>query len=187
MLNPRLAGRYAKSLIDLAIEKNQLDAVYNDMLFLQSICRSSRDFVILLKSPVVKADKKDKILEAVTKDKIGTITASFNKLLVAKGREFYLPEIVDAFIQQYKKYKDIHIVKLTTAVPVSEEVKNTIVNKIRSVTKMQNIELNTEVKEDIIGGFVLEVGDQLIDASILYDLNNVKKQFRSNDFIYKIR
>jgi F-type H+-transporting ATPase subunit delta len=187
MLNPRLAGRYAKSLIDLAIEKNQLDVVYNDMLFLQSICRNSREFVTVLKSPVIKADKKDKILEAITKDKISTITASFNKLLVHKSREFYLPEIVNAFIQQYKDYKNIHTVKLTTAVAVSEEVKNAIVNKIRSVTNMQNIELNTEVKEDIIGGFVLEVGDQLIDASILYDLNNVKKQFQNNDFIYKIR
>ncbi len=187
MQNPRLAGRYAKSLIDLAIEKNQLDAIYADMLFLQSVCRNSRDFVNLLKSPIIKADKKDKILEAVTGNRIGPITAAFNKLLISKGREIYLPEIIEAFIEQYKQYKGIHTVQLTTAVPVSEELKKEIIDRIKSGASMQQIELNTVVKEEIIGGFVLEVGDQLVDASIAYDLNNVRQQFRNNDFIYKIR
>jgi len=187
MPNPRLAGRYAKSLMDLAIEKGQLDAVYKDMLFLQDICNNSRELVTVLKSPVIKAEKKEKILDAITKDKIGIITATFNKLLTKKGREFYLPEIITAFIQQFKDHKGIYIVKLTTAMPVSEELKKAIVNKIKADTSMQLVELNTEVKEDIIGGFILEVGNQMVDASIAYDLNNVRKQFANNDFIYRIR
>jgi F-type H+-transporting ATPase subunit delta len=111
----------------------------------------------------------------------------FNKLLIKKGRETYLPEIAKAFIQQYKDHRNIFSVKLTTAVPVSEELKNAILNKIRTETAMQHLELETAVKEDLIGGFVLEIGDQLVDASISYDLNNVRKQFRNNDFIYKVR
>jgi F-type H+-transporting ATPase subunit delta len=187
MPNPRLAGRYAKSIIDLSIERNELDAVYGDMLLLQSICKGNKDFVAILKSPVIGGDKKQKIVQAVTEGKVTTLTATFNSLLISKGREAFLPEIVDAFVQQYKHYKGIHIVKLTTAVAVSDDVKNSIVEKIKSTTSMQNIELNTEVKEEILGGFILEVGDQLIDASIAYDLNNIKMQFRNNDFIYKIR
>jgi F-type H+-transporting ATPase subunit delta len=187
ILNPRLAGRYAKSLIDLSVEKDQLEAVYKDMLFLQAICTASRELVSLLKSPVVKGDKKDKILDAVTAGKIGTITATFNKLLIRKGREAYLPEIVTAFIQQYKDIKDIHTVKLTTATPVSEELKKVILDKIRSATDMQKLELESKVDESLIGGFVLEIGDQLIDTSVAFDLNNIRKQFRNNDFIYKIR
>lgn len=187
MPNPRLAGRYAKSLIDLAIEKDQLEAVYNDMLYLQAICRSSRELVNLLKSPVVTADKKDKILDALTAGKISVITASFNKLLMKKSRESFLPEIATAFIQQYKDLKGIHTVKLTTAMPVSDDLKKVLLDKIRSSTNMQNLELNSEVKEDIIGGFVLEIGDSLVDVSVAYDLNNIKKQFQNNDFIYKIR
>ena len=146
MPNPRLAGRYAKSLIDLAIEKNQVDEVYNDMLFLQSVCMN-KDFVNLLKSPVIQTGKKENILDALTKGKISVITASFNKLVLKKSREVFLPEIVTAFIQQYKKYKGIYIVKLITAAPASEELKNSILNKIRSETAMQNIELNTEVRK----------------------------------------
>src|SRR6185503_2857014 len=114
MPNPRLAARYAKSLIDLAIEKGQLDAVYNDMLFLQGIIRSSRELANLLKSPIINPDKKDKILEAVTGGRVSAILSTFIKLLIAKGREAYLAEIVTAFIDQYKEYKGIRTVKLTT-------------------------------------------------------------------------
>lgn len=185
--NPRLAGRYAKSLLDLAIEKGQLDTVYEDMQFLDAAIKSSRELVILLKSPIIKADKKGKILEAITAGKISVITATFNKLLLVKGREHYLPEIVTAFIAQYKENKGIHTVKLTTAVPVSEELKQSILEKIRVAKNMQHLELNTEVNEALIGGYVLEIGDELVDASIAYDLHNIKKQFENNDFVYKIR
>jgi F-type H+-transporting ATPase subunit delta len=187
MLNPRLAGRYAKSLIDLAVERNELEAVYNDMLFLQLVCKSSRDFVVMLKSPVIPADKKEKILDAITSGKITTLSATFNKLLIRKSREAFLPEIVIAFIQQYKDLKGVHIVTLTTATAISDELKQAIVDKVKATTSMQNIELNTEVKEDIIGGFILETGDLLIDASIAFDLSNIKKQFENNDFVYKLR
>ena len=63
--NPRLAARYAKALLDLAVEKNELENVYNDMLFLRQAFRDSRDLVSLLRSPIIKADKKGKVLEAI--------------------------------------------------------------------------------------------------------------------------
>lgn len=96
MTNPRLAGRYAKSLIDLAIEQNQVDAVYADIKFLQAICNSNQDFVNVLKSPVIKSDIKEKIIEAVTNNNITKTTALFLKLLITKAREYSLPEIVKA-------------------------------------------------------------------------------------------
>jgi F-type H+-transporting ATPase subunit delta len=185
--NPRLATRYAKSILDLAIEKGQLDKVYKDMLFLQEICRSSRDFVNLLRSPIVKADKKGKILDAIMGGRISVLTSAFNKLLLAKEREAYLPEIAGAFIDQYKTYKGIQTVKLTTAVPVSEAVRKTILEKVRSDSDAKDIELNTEVHEELVGGFILEIGDRMVDASIAYELNQIRQQFENNDFIYKIR
>ncbi len=187
MPNPRLAGRYAKSLLGLALEKDQLESVYKDILLLKDLCRQSRDFVNLLRSPIIKADKKAAILKAVTDGKISELTAAFNNLLVNKGRESNLPEIIIAFIEQYKQYKDIYTIKLTTASPVSEELKNQIITKVQTQTAMKQVELETAVKEDLIGGFVLELGNTLVDASIAYDLNKIKSQFLNNDFIYKIR
>jgi F-type H+-transporting ATPase subunit delta len=185
--NPRLAARYAKSILDLAVEKGQLDTVYNDMLLLKEAFRISRELVILLKSPIIKADKKRQILEAITAGKISPLTTAFNKLLMTKQREAYLPEIVTAFVDQYKTYKGIQTVKLTTAIPISEELKQTILDKVKADRHVMQIELVTEVKEALIGGFVLEIGDQLIDTSIAFDLHTIKQQFENNDFIYKIR
>ena len=107
--------------------------------------------------------------------------------MIRKSRESNLPEVATAFITQYKVNKDIHTVKLTTASILSGELKEAIVKQIRSTTKMQNIELETTVNENLIGGFVLQAGDKLIDASIAYDLKNIARQFENNDFIYKIR
>ena len=187
MQNPRLAGRYAKSIIDLAVEKDQLDVVYNDMVYLQSLCRSSREFVGLLRSPVIKGEKKQKILDVVTKDKISVLTASFNELMVKKGREETLPEIVNAFIDMYNDIKGIHKVKLTTAQPVSEALKQSIVDKFTATTSLQHIEMEAVVNEDLVGGFVLEFNNTLIDASILRDLKDIKKQFLDNSYIQKLR
>jgi len=78
-------------------------------------------------------------------------------------------------------------VKLTTAAPVGEDLRNSLLEKIQSNTSMKNIELATEVDEKLIGGFVLEANGKMVDASIAYDLNNIRKQFQNNDFIYKIR
>jgi F-type H+-transporting ATPase subunit delta len=185
--NPRLAARYAKSILDLAVEKGVLEDVYKDMLFLQAACAGSKEFVNFLRSPVIKPDKKGKILDAITAGKISALTAAFIRLLLRKDREGHLPEIATAFVNQYKTYKGIEVVKLTTAVAVDEEVKQAILSKVRDGHDGRQIELDTAVREDIIGGFILEIGDKMIDASISHELNEIRKQFQNNDFIYKIR
>ncbi|MBD0294645.1 MAG: ATP synthase F1 subunit delta [Flavisolibacter sp.] len=187
MLHTRVASRYAKSLLNLATEQGKLEQVYNDMLYLQQLTKSSRDFLNLLRSPVIKGDRKIKIVETITAGNIDDLTAAFNRLLISKGREDVLPEIITSFIKQYKEQKGIHIVKLTTAVPASENVKNAIVNQIRKTSDMQKIELETIVDPKVIGGFVLETGDKLVDASIAYDLKEIARQFENNDFIYRLR
>jgi F-type H+-transporting ATPase subunit delta len=187
MNNPRLAGRYAKSLLDLATEQGQLDAVYNDIRYLQALCKSNPDFVAVLRSPIIKADKKGKILAAVTSANLGPITNAFNTLLMQKGREENLPEIIGAFIDQYNNIKGIKRVKITTATPLTDELKASILNQVKGDTPLEKIELETAIKEELIGGFVLQYGDTLVDASILRDLKDVRKQFLNNDYIHKLR
>ena len=187
MQNPRLAQRYAKSLIDLSAEMNQLDPVHDDIMLLDAICTKRREFVMMLKSPIISAAKKNKIINAVTENKISNITQTFIKLLCSKNRESIIPEIIFSFIEQYNKIKGIHKVKLTTACPVSDEIKNSFVSKIESGYSIKNIELETCVNEKLIGGFILEMEGKLIDVSILRDLKDVKKQFANNDYIHKLR
>src|SRR5690242_8232796 len=187
MQNPRVASRYAKSLIDLAVQLQQLEPVHQDMLLMQSVCRENPDFVNLLRSPIVNTDKKEKIFDAIFGGKVNTVTAQFSKLLIRKGRENFLPEVIRAFISRYQQIKNITKVKITAAVPMDDKLKQEIIGKIRTSSPLENIQLETAVNEDLIGGFVLEMENMLFDASIRHDLEDIKKQFNSNIYVRNIR
>jgi F-type H+-transporting ATPase subunit delta len=187
MHNPRLAGRYAKSLIDLAKEKNQLDLIYGDIVELQKLCNESRDLLNLLRSPIIKADKKLAILKEAIIGKLNPLTAAFVQLMVTKGRESALPDIAAAYIEQYNKINGIQKVKLTTAATVSEELKSAITQQLKSVASFDKIDLEINVEESLIGGFQLEFDGKMVDTSIARDLRDIKKQFQQNIYIPNIR
>ncbi len=186
MQNPRLANRYAKSLIDLAVAQNELEAVHGDMLLLQSITRSNADVVALLKSPIIKADKKIKIMGAILDGKISGITSAFIRLVTQKGRESVLAQIAGEFEKQYNTLKGISRVKLTSAAPLDASLLNLIREKVET-SAGRKIELETQVNPELIGGFVLETGNDLFDASVLRDLKDIKKQFLQNIYVSNIR
>ena len=187
MPNVRIAARYAKSIVDLAVEQNQLEEVCNDMKYLLKLCKSSREFYQLLRSPVIKGDTKHKIFLSVVGNNIGKLSQAFIQLLIRKGREASLPEIAASFVEQYNKIKGIHLVKLTTATPLSDGLQEEIKQKVKAASNMPEVELESLVKEEIIGGFMLEYDGNLIDASVQRDLRDVRRQFMENTFIRNIR
>jgi F-type H+-transporting ATPase subunit delta len=186
MQNPRLASRYAKSLVDLSSEKGQLEAIHADMLFIQQLSKTNPDVVSLLKSPIIKPDKKKQILAAILDKRVSELTGAFVALLVTKGRESNLPEIATEFIRQYNVLKNISKVKITTAVPVDAATLDVIQKKVQEGTD-KKIELESAVNADLIGGFVLESDGNLFDASVLRDLNDIKKQFTQNIYVAGIK
>ena len=186
MPNPRLASRYAKSLMDIAVEQNSVEAVLNDLKTLDNVCHQSHDFVVMLRSPVIKADKKIAAIKGIFESHISKLTMTFVNLMTTKGREEYLQEIVQAFIAQYNEMKHIKIVKLSTAHPVNDKVKDAILSKVAGALKGNTIDLRTEVKPELIGGFVLEVEDKLFDASVRRDLNDIRTTLLDNSYISKM-
>lgn len=187
MNNPRLAARYAKSLLGLAIEKNLLEEVNADVRYIKLLCSQNPDFVAVLKSPIITADKKQNVIRAVLNESINPLTKMFIDLLIRKTRESNLKQIATSFITQYNELKNIHPVKITTATPISKEMKESILDRIRTFPAYQNIELETIVDESLIGGYKFEMHDKLIDATILRDLVDIKKQFMDNEYIQKLR
>ena len=178
----RIASRYAKSLIDLAIEQGKLDIVLEDInAFIEAT--KNRDFVLLLKSPIVKSDKKEKVLDAIFKGKINELTRSFLQIIVRKGRESQLAEIAQEFINQYREIKGITTVDIVSAEPLSEDALSAIRQKlVESKLAHQNIEFSTSVDKDLIGGFVISFEDKLYDASVSHQLNELRKQFSSKEY-----
>lgn len=186
MRNTRLATRYARSLITLAKENDALEVVLDDMNYLHELCAQSQDFTLMLRSPVIKSDKKLSIVHAVLKDTLNPLTTAFVDLLIKKGREFFLPEMAEAYVAQYKEMKHIHDVRLTTAVSINEHLYQSIKDKVAASINDGSVDLKLKVDEDLIGGFVLESGDMLFDASIRRDLKDIKKQFTKNLYVADI-
>ncbi|WP_290795265.1 ATP synthase F1 subunit delta [Flavihumibacter sp. UBA7668] len=187
MRNTRVAKRYAKALMDMAVETNQVDAIKNDVDLLRVATTGELDYV--LKSPIIRQDKKQAIFTAIFGGKVSQLTELFFKLLFEKGREIGLPEILDAFDTIYRKMKNIEILELTTAIPVSEEVKAGIVSNFNKMPEYasKTLEIKEKLDESILGGFLAQIGDQLYDASIRHDLQAIKKQFVENMYIQKLR
>jgi len=187
MNNPRLANRYAKALLDLAQEQQQLPAVWDDVQSLQQMFKANPDLVTMLRSPIITSDKKNAVMEAVIGGKVNVTTGLFIKLLVEKTRESNLPEILSAFQEQFYVLKNIYKVKFTSAAPVSEELQNQLKAKIKAEKNLENIEWEAVIDESLIGGYKMQLGDLLIDSSISHDLRDIRKQFLNNDYLHQIR
>jgi len=179
----RIAARYAKSLIDFGNEQGQLETIAADMKwFLEAV--KNKDLLNLLKSPIVSQSKKRDIFEAIFGKSLSKTTNTFFNIILNKGREAIIPEIASEFDVQYKSLNHVSSVKLTTASALTEEAINQIKDKLLSSNATdEKVELETAVNPDLIGGFVIEIGDKLYDDSIAHKLNKLKKEFSDNKYV----
>ncbi|HLF63064.1 MAG TPA: ATP synthase F1 subunit delta [Saprospiraceae bacterium] len=178
----RLSARYAKSLIDLAIEQDKLERVKEDVEYFHQAAQV-RDLRLLLKSPIVHTSTKRKIFGKLFTEHFDLLSNAFLDIILRKGRESYLAEIAQAFLEQYREIKKISNVKLTTATSVTAERLEEIKQKIRaSGVTFPNVEINTHIDPAILGGFILEFGDKLYDASVAHQLEQLRKGFVKNSY-----
>ena len=176
----RVAKRYAKSLLELAVEQQVLDQVYADI---QDFVKytENREFHVFMKSPVISGSKKEKVFEIIFKNKYNKLTTLFFDTIIRKRREAFLPEIAVEFIHQYKAYNSITEVKLTTAYPIKDAEVNAIAAKINeSSLAGKSLDIQQVVDERIIGGFILQIGDKQYDASLRHKLNVLRKDLINN-------
>lgn len=183
----RIAARYAKSLIELANEQNKLEPITEDVRSLKAALEN-RDLYLLMKSPVVSTDKKKQIFKALFEGKVDELTLAFMNILANKSREAYVPEVMNEYMSQYKALKHISTVKLTTAAELDDKATAQIQQKLeQSQSTDEHVELVTAVDPDLIGGFVLEFEDKIYDASVAHKLKELKRDFKSNPYVSKIR
>lgn len=176
----RVSSRYAKSLFDLAVEKDILEAVHEDMNRLLEIELSSPDFISLIKSPIVSSDKKLSIIKAVFEKKCSELTNSFFKLVSEKGREPYLPSIAKEFHKQYNHHKGIQRAQVTTTFPIDDALRTQFKSIVKDLSGKQEVELNEKINEALIGGYILKIDDKQVDESLSSQLRKLKLDFTEN-------
>ena len=182
----RLSTRYAKSILDLASEKKENAAVRNDMGLIDAALKNSHEFVLMLRSPIIPQDKKQKVLDKVFAGKISAITSAFIRLLVNKRRENYLPEIADAYITQDNKLNGITKVKITTAAAIDDSIRKQISTMLKEKAGIDKPEMESATDENLIGGFVVNFEDKQFDASIRRQMQLLSSQFGENMHVKKI-
>ncbi len=173
----RVASRYAKSLIELAQENNILDAVTEDMKLFSTVSTENRDFSLMLSSPIIPSGKKLEIINQIFSGKVNDLTSKFFALVIKKGRESDLQGIAKAFQKEYELIKGITRAKVKTAVKLSVGLRSEIESLVAKIAGGKIITIEEEVDENLIGGYVLTIGDKQLDSSVKSILQKAKNQF----------
>ena len=174
MASTKSAARYAKALLDLALEKGWVEAVEHDLIrFVQTVSESN-DFRVFLNSPVVRADKKISIYSRVFTD-FQPVTMRFLSLVTKNGREQLLPAIAHQFERQLRKNRGLVSGSIISASPLSNQTKQDILARIAPAFE-GTLSLTESVDPSLIGGFVVRVEDKQIDASVSSKLKALRQE-----------
>jgi F-type H+-transporting ATPase subunit delta len=182
----RVSTRYAKSLLELAIEKGALEEVLADMKQLSSVAFANRDFALSLKSPIINFDKKLKVLNAVFEKSANAITMAFYGIVARKNRADLLVDIAREFQVQYNTHQGIQVADLTTTFPITDELRNKFIGIVKEISGLSKIELVEKIDAELIGGFVLKVNDRQLDESLSSKLKALRLEFSQNHYESKI-
>ena len=171
----RAASRNEKSILDLSEDQGILDEVYKDMVLIDDVVDENRELSLLLKSPIINHSKKSQVLDAIFSDKVNSLTEAFFKLIVRKGREFIFHQITKEFRKQYLQLKGIEQVSVTTTFTLDDKLRKEVKDLAKKISGKEP-ELEEVVDEDIIGGFILNVGTRRVDSSVKSKLKKLKKE-----------
>ena len=174
----RAAIRYAKAVLELAKDQKSADAVNEDMKLMAKTIAESKDLSDMLQSPVVRSSIKKSVLLEVFK-KSNKITGSLIDTLISNKRLSILGEVASKYNLLYDQLKGTEVAKVTTAVPLTDELKKKVLAKVKELTG-KDVEVKNIIDESILGGFVLRVGDIQYNASIANKLNKLKREFTIN-------
>ncbi|HCP40962.1 MAG TPA: ATP synthase F1 subunit delta [Cryomorphaceae bacterium] len=172
---PRVASRYSKALLELAVEKNELDKVSVDVATLKAAVSGSRDLELLLASPIVKTDKKQAILNEVFKGAFSPIFEGFVSLITKNGRESILTAICEKFEADVLEHKGIVEAEVTTAVALTHTDKEKLVSSLKTQLGKEVI-LKEYIDASTIGGMKLFVGGYQIDNTVSGKLRALRNQ-----------
>lgn len=179
MLTSKVAKRYAQGLLSFTQETGNTENVAGEMKDLLKILETSRDLQNLFASPIIDEKKKSAIAAEIFKD-FSPVSQNIIALVIKHGREKQLQGIAHEFVQKVEQLSGVQRVKLTVAAGLSAENRQRILEASPLVRKDKKYEVETAVDPKILGGYILRVGDQQIDASVKSQLAKLGKEFQLN-------
>ena len=174
-----ISSRYAKALFSFAKEKGKEELVYKEIKNLLDAFAREPKLKEALENPIVSLGKKEQLLQTAGGEEVSDLYVRFIKMVLEHKRESFLPFIAQVYIHLYRNDKKVQKVLFSTAVPVSEEVKEHLSNKLKKETGC-TIEFNGNVEPELLGGFRLRIGNYRIDASYATQLRDIRSRLLEN-------
>lgn len=173
-----IAKRYAKALLQFAVESKSEDTVYQEILQLIRSYREVPQVTQVLGNPLLSEDQKVKVICQTASTAVSPTFQKFASLVVSHRRESFMLFIAHSYVTLYRELKHISIGQLVTATPVSESVAKRLEKMIEDQSKGSvDVILETKVDPEILGGFIFRIDDQRLDASVKTQFEQIKKQF----------
>ena len=178
MAGSRAAIRYAKAVLSLASDQKTTEVVNNDMKLIANTIAESKDLRDMLNSPVVSPSIKKASLLEIFK---GSNALTFNAIdtLITNKRIALLENVSLEYTTLYDEQRGTEVATVTTALPLTDDLKVKVLAKVKELTGKE-VEVENIIDEDILGGFILRVGDIQYNASIANQLNKLKREFTLN-------
>jgi len=178
-MSKRAAIRYAKAVLQKAEENNTENVMFGDMQSVKATLDGSKELQNMLQSPVIKAEDKKEALLKIFSGK-SDLTKNLIQVLVINQRLNLLGGVAESYINLYNEAQGVKVAEVTTAVPLTSELKETVLVKVKELTGSTSVTINNIIDTTIIGGFILRVGDLQYNASIANKLNRIKREFTLN-------
>lgn len=175
-----VANSYGNALFELALEKNSIEDMLQEVICIQNVFKENADFRKFLSHPQISKEEKISVIENVFKGKADDDIVGLLVMIIKKDRYNEIDAILSYFINRVKEHKHIGIASVTSAVELNDEQKKNIVDRLIELTDYKEFEISYIVDKDILGGLIIRIGDRVVDSSLKSKLNSMAQE------LYKI-
>lgn len=171
-----ISKTYGDALFELAVEEGKIDVLEEEIIQLQKVLAENDSFGKLMNHPKIIVEEKLQVAKNVFEGRISDELLGFLTIIISKDRYRDMDAILDYFIAEVKRYKGIGIATVTTAVPLGEDQRGRIEQKLLDTTQYAKMEMHFQVDAALIGGMVVRIGDRVVDSSIRTKLSELQKE-----------
>ena len=173
-----ISKAYGEALFELAVEKNELDSIAEQVNLLANAFAENPELIKLLSHPKISKEEKVNVIESIFKGRMSDDIVGFLVIIVEKDRGSEIADILNLFQAKVREYKKIGVALVTSAIELSTEQKQKVEQKLLQQTDYESFEVEYKVDASLIGGMIIRIGDRVVDSSIRSKLDNLTKELR---------
>jgi F-type H+-transporting ATPase subunit delta len=171
---------YAEALMSLAQTHNLTEEIGDNVRALLNLVKDSSELQELLANPFIKADAKKAIVDQIVGDQVHPYTRNFLKLLVDRRRILFLEGICQQYLAILRKLNQTVLAEVTSAVELNEAQQQAVKERVKAMTNANEVELELKLNNDLIGGVIIKVSSQVVDASLRGQLRRIGMSLSSS-------